>query len=81
MDGEWVNLLRTPEKQPSWRIAGQERRGKGEVKVLENTPQGRVGVKKGKRSEVQVLRSQLAVLAREKHELSVAVREGRRNER
>ena len=74
-----MNLLRTPERQPNWRT-GQERRGKGEVKVLENTPQGRVGVKKGKRSEVQVLRSQLAVLAREKQELSVAVSE-ERNER
>ena len=73
--------MRTPEWQPHWRRTVPERRGKGEVKVLENTPQGRVGVKKGKRSEVQVLRSQLAVLAREKQELSVAVRERRRNER
>lgn len=76
-----MNLLRTPERQPHWRRTVPERRGKGEVKVLENTPQGRVGVKRGKRSEVQVLRSQLAVLAREKQELSVAVRERRRNER
>ena len=79
MDGEWVNLLRTPEKPPKSMGGGGGRQPTAAtVRVLENTPQGRVGVKKSKRSEVQVLRSQVAALVKEKRELALTVGAERR---
>lgn len=68
--GEWVNLLRTPEERPS---KSNSSRGRQSVKVLENTPQGKVGVKKRRPSEVQVLRSQVAALVREKGDITLEV--------
>ena len=80
MDGEWVNLLRTPEKPPKSMGGGGGRQPTAAtVRVLENTPQGRVGVKKSKRSEVQVLRSQVAALVKEKRELALTVGAERRS--
>ena len=74
---EWVNLLRTPEKKSSKpRLNSSDGGGSWRaerVRVLENTPQAKVGVKKSKRSEVQVLRSQVASLAREKRDLALNV--------
>ena len=81
---EWVTLLRTPEKKPTKpRLNSSSSDGGGgwraeRVKVLENTPRTKAGVKKSKRSEVQVLRSQVASLAREKRDLSLNV-SARRN--
>ena len=68
--GEWVNLLRTPEERPS---KAHSYRGRQSVKVLENTPQEKVGVKKRRPSEVQVLRSQVAALVREKGDITLEV--------
>ena len=80
MDTDWVNLLRTPEKKPTNpRLAGSSDADGGRhadhanVRVLENTPQARAGVKKSKRSEVQVLRSQVASLVKEKRDLALSV--------
>ena len=81
MEAEWVNLLRTPETkgegETGKKRAAGERRREGTVRVTENTPLGKVGINKSKRSEVQVLRSQVCVLVREKQELSQSVREER----
>lgn len=68
--GEWVNLLRTPEERLS---KSNSYRGRQSVKVLETTPQGKVGVKKRRPSEVQVLRSQVAALVKEKGDITLEV--------
>ena len=78
MDGEWVSLLRTPEKAVKLPPAGGHR-PIPVVRVLENTPQRWVGVKKGKRSEVQLLRTQVAALVKEKKELALSVSRSRNN--
>ena len=80
MEAEWVNLLRTPEngeEETGKRRAASERRRERTVRVSENTPVGggKAGVNKSKRSELQVLRSQVCVLVREKQDLSQSVRE------
>ena len=73
--GQWVNLLRTPQPRSAAksRLLDGEEAAQRHVKVLENTPQGKVGVKKSKRSEVQVLRSQVASLVKEKRDLGLSV--------
>lgn len=78
--GEWVHLLRTPEEKAlkSRPRVSNGCGGRRTVKVLENTPrpQGKVGVKKSKRPEVQVLRSQVASLVKEKRDLALTVGRG-----
>ena len=74
---EWVNLMKTPEERPaarSRRLAnGTSQDAARALRVLENTPQGKVGVKKSKISEVEVLRGQVTSLVKEKRDLSLRV--------
>lgn len=84
--GEWVNLLRTPEAKPTAKLQlsnGQRADPVHHVKVLEHTPRPlkKVGVKKSKRSEVQVLRSQVVSLEEEKRGLALSVGGGGRETR
>ena len=75
----WVNLLRkngvdTPSRSSAARQTSRAGLGRG-VTVSEKTPQARVGAKKSttrskeSSSSVQVLRSQIANLLREKRQL------------
>ena len=74
---EWVNLMKTPEERPaarSRRLAnGTSQDAARALRVLENTPQGKVGVKKSKTSEVEALRGQVTSLVKEKRDLSLRV--------
>ena len=76
----WVNLLRkngvdTPARSSAARQTSRAGLGRG-VTVSERTPQARVGAKKSttrskaESSSVQVLRSQIANLLREKRQLA-----------
>ena len=75
----WVNLLRkngvdTPSRSSAARQTSRAGLGRG-VTVSEKTPQARVGAKKSttrskESSSVQVLRSQIANLLREKRQLA-----------
>lgn len=70
---EWVNLLKTPEERPAkprLTNGGGSVQAARAIKISENTPKGKVGVKKNKSSEADVLRSQVASLVKEKKELS-----------
>lgn len=77
--GNWVNLTRSPAREPRLKNNHGSRSksfesGDQGIKVHETTPrQGRVGVNKSRRTEVQVLRSQVASLAKEKQELAIGV--------
>ena len=75
---EWVNFMKTPEERPaarSRRLANgtSSQDAARALRVLENTPQGKVGVKKSKTSEVEALRGQVASLVKEKRDLSLRV--------
>jgi hypothetical protein len=80
---EWVNFMKTPEERPaarSRRLANgtSSQDAARALRVLENTPQGKVGVKKSKTSEVEALRGQVASLVKEKRDLSLRAAEGER---
>lgn len=76
--GEWVTLLTTPEERPARSRIANGGRGSSHdaaraLRILENTPRGKVGVKKSKVSEVESLRGQVASLVKEKRDLSLRV--------
>ena len=70
--GEWGDPQRTPREERSVhsRLPNGAARA---LRVLENTPQGRVGVKKSRASESETLRGQVASLAKEKRDLTLKV--------
>ena len=76
MAASWVNLLRSGEPRSAVRREVLKAAG-GRVKVSENTPHTKVGInrKKGSRTQVEVLRSQVASLLKDKQELSHKVAE------
>ena len=72
MAASWVNLLRSGES----RLPVRRGTGGGKVKVSEKTPLAKVGIrKKGTTTQVEVLRSHVASLLKDKQELSLKIEE------